>query len=126
MSARFVDFDTVKSEMEERADIFARDTLIEPYLFTDRKSADPAVYAGFSNCYDKYFTDDDITSEKSYSFVRKYLLSEHLSYYGDFAPLFDDISLEEWTELCSIIEGEETIAIQKKYKAVDKGGKIEA
>ena len=33
-----------------------------PYLFTDRKSADPAVYAGFSNCYDKYFTDDDITS----------------------------------------------------------------
>ena len=79
-----------------------------PYLFTDRKSADPAVYAGFSNCYDKYFTDDDITSEKSYSFVRKYLLSEHLSYYGNFAPLFDDISLEEWTELCSIIKGEET------------------
>ena len=108
MSARFVDFDTVKSKMEERADIFARDTLIEPYLFTDRKSADPAVYAGFSNCYDKYFTDDDITSEKSYSFVRKYLLSEHLSYYGNFAPLFDDISLEEWTELCSIIKGEET------------------
>ena len=79
-----------------------------PYLFTDRKSADPAVYAGFSNYYDNCFTDDDITSEKSYTFVRKYLLSEHLSYYGDFAPLFDDISLEEWTELCSIIEGEET------------------
>ena len=35
MSARFVDFDTVKSEMEERADIFARDTLIVPNLYRD-------------------------------------------------------------------------------------------
>ena len=35
MSARFVDFDTVKSEIEERADIFARDTLIVPNLYRD-------------------------------------------------------------------------------------------
>ena len=35
MSARVVDFDAVKSEMEERADIFARDTLIVPNLYRD-------------------------------------------------------------------------------------------
>ena len=29
MSTRFVDFDTVKSEMESKADSFARDTLID-------------------------------------------------------------------------------------------------
>ena len=34
-NARFVDFDTVKSEMEEKADIFARDTLIAPDYYRD-------------------------------------------------------------------------------------------
>lgn len=30
LNTRFVDFDTVKTEMEDRADSFARDTLIDP------------------------------------------------------------------------------------------------
>ena len=32
-AARFVDFDSVKSDIEEKADIFARDTLIDPDLY---------------------------------------------------------------------------------------------
>lgn len=78
-----------------------------PYLFTDRKSADPAVFAGFSSCFDSIYTNDAITVEESYTLVRKYLCSEHLSYYGEFAPIFDDISLEEWTKLCEIVADEE-------------------
>ncbi len=78
-----------------------------PYLFTDRKSADPAVFAGFSNYFDSIYTIDDVSVEEGYSFVKKYLSSEHLSYYGDFVSIFDDISLEEWIDLCSIIENEE-------------------
>ena len=33
LSTRFVDFDTVKSDMESKADGFARDTLIDPMLY---------------------------------------------------------------------------------------------
>ena len=33
LSTRFVDFDTVKTEMEDRADSFARDTLLDPDLY---------------------------------------------------------------------------------------------
>lgn len=79
-----------------------------PYLFTDRKSADPAVFAAFSHYFDSLYTNDDVSVEEAYSFVRQYLNSEHLSYYGNFAQIFDDISLEEWTELCGIVADEET------------------
>ncbi len=77
-----------------------------PYSFTDRMSADPAVFDGFNNFFDSLYSND-ITVEESYNFVRKYLISEHLSYYGSFAPIFDDISLEEWTKLCGIVADEE-------------------
>ena len=77
-----------------------------PYLFTDRKSADPAVFDGFSHYFDSLYSND-ITVEESYTFIRKYLNSEHLSYYGYFAPIFNDISMEEWTELCGIVADEE-------------------
>lgn len=79
-----------------------------PYLFTDRKSADPAVFTAFSQYFDSLYANDDVTVEEGYTFVRKYLNSDHLSYYGDFIPIFDDISLEEWTELCDIVTDEET------------------
>ncbi len=78
-----------------------------PYLFTDRKSADPAVFDAFSHYFDNLYANDDVTVEEGYSFIRKYLNSENLSYYGNFTPIFDDISLEEWTELCSIVADEE-------------------
>ena len=78
-----------------------------PYLFTDRKSADPAVFDAFSHYFDNLYANDDVTVEEGYSFIRKYLNSENLSYYGTFTPIFDDISLEEWTELCSIVADEE-------------------
>ena len=78
-----------------------------PYLFADRKSADPAVFAGFSSYFDSLYANDNVTAEEGLVFVRKYLRSEHLSYYGDFASLFDDISLAEWTELCGIVADEE-------------------
>lgn len=79
-----------------------------PYIYTDRKSADPAVFAAFSHYYNSLYANDYITVEEAYSFIRKYLYSENLSYYGNFAPIFDDISLEEWTELCGIVADEET------------------
>lgn len=78
-----------------------------PYLFADRKSADPAVFDGFSNYFDSFYINDNITVEEGYNFVKKYLSSDHLSYYGNFTLIFNDISLEEWTELCGIIADEE-------------------
>lgn len=35
LSARFVDFDSVKSDIEDKADIFARDALIDPKVYRE-------------------------------------------------------------------------------------------
>lgn len=78
-----------------------------PYLFADRKSADPAVYAEFCNYLSENSPKNDYSPEESYSLVRQYLSSECLSYYGNFISAFDDISMEEWLNLCNIIENEE-------------------
>lgn len=91
----------------QREDLGSYLSEANPYLFTDRKSADPAVFEGFSNYFDSFYGNDNITVEDGYKFVKKYLCSEHLSYYGEFASTFDDISLEEWTNLCDIIKKEE-------------------
>lgn len=40
LSTRFVDFDTVKTEMEEKADGYARDTLIDPRLYKQLVASD--------------------------------------------------------------------------------------
>ena len=80
-----------------------------PYLFTDHNSADPAVFAGFSDYFDSHYNSDNVKIGEGYKFVRKYLSSKHLSYYGDFTQIFDGISLEEWSDLCKLICDEEKI-----------------
>ncbi len=67
-----------------------------PYLFKDRKPADSGIEEEFNE-----FVDKDMESPEAYACVKKYLAEK-----TDFAKLFSDISLEEWNDLCNIIEEE--------------------
>lgn len=74
-----------------------------PYIFTDRNSADPAVGAEFANKWISSGLPEDISAIDAYSFVQDYLQS-----YTPFSAVFDDISLSEWCDLCDIVIEEES------------------
>ncbi len=68
-----------------------------PYVFVDRKSADPAIYNEFQKWCEKQ------SIENSYEMAKEYLNKK-----TKFGNLFCDISEEEWNDLIEIIEKEET------------------
>ncbi len=67
-----------------------------PYIFKDRNSADPVISEDFSE-----FVKEDTEPEKAYGCVTEYLKNK-----TKFSEIFSDISLEEWKELCKIVEKE--------------------
>ena len=85
LSVRFVDFDSVKDTMEQRADIFARDALIAPELFR------AFITSG------KYHTLDDIKAFSVTSGVPHWITIGRLhsdgwldwSYFANVAPSFE-------------------------------------
>ncbi len=74
-----------------------------PYIFTDRESADPAVGAEFAEMWIRSGLPEDISAIDAYSFVQDYLQS-----CTPLAAVFDDISLSEWRDLCDIVIEEES------------------
>lgn len=87
---------------EEVADDKLSDFLnmANPYVFQDRKSADPAIY----NEFEKWINNQpmEITEKNSFDIAKKYV-SEKTS----FSPIFDKISKEEWNSLILMIYQEE-------------------
>ncbi|MGN0679806.1 MAG: hypothetical protein ACI4JS_09105 [Oscillospiraceae bacterium] len=85
LNTRFVDFDTVKTEMEDKADNFARDTLIDPVLYK------ALVASG------KYRTLADIKAFSSFAGVPHWIVIGRLhsdewldwSYFAHEAPSFE-------------------------------------
>lgn len=73
-----------------------------PYVFKDRESADPEIIKEFHENISQKSNDSNIDAVLAYSLVQSYLLSK-----TQFAERFSDISLEEWVELCKIIEAED-------------------
>lgn len=72
-----------------------------PYVFKDRKSADPSIYMEYEKWVNENFQNN--LKNETYQIARKYI-SEKTS----FIDLFEDISEEEWNDLVKIIEKEET------------------
>lgn len=85
LNARFVDFDTVKTEMEDKADSFARDTLVDPILYKALITSD------------KYHTLDDIKAFSTFAGVPHWVVIGRLhndewldwSYFAHEIPKFD-------------------------------------
>ena len=68
-----------------------------PYVFVDRKSADPAIYDEFQLWCGKQ------TIGNTYEMAKEYLSNK-----TKFGNIFCEISEEEWNDLIEIIEKEET------------------
>ena len=72
-----------------------------PYVFKDRNSADPSIIQDFIGEIAKKYDNSDIDVTMAYTFVKEYLSEK-----TEFAELFSDISIDEWIDLCKIVEGE--------------------
>lgn len=84
-----------------------------PFIWTDKGSADPAIWIEFEQAFDKRFPSGETTDEESLAFVRDYL-SKQGPYYirvfpgGDETPFLDlfdaETDLSEWTRMLDDLE----------------------
>ena len=86
---------------------------VNPYVFKDRKSADPAYYAEYIEWLKK--NNSFCKGNNSYEIIKKYLKDK-----TNFYDLFIDISKEEWDKLESIVKKEEENNLQNCWKGVEK------
>ena len=76
-------------------------TELNPYIWTSRTSADPAVEIEFNEFIDENFgRQSEFDQNQAYDIVKKYL--ENLN--PAFAVIFSNITIEEWNNLCKIVE----------------------
>ena len=80
-----------------------------PYIFKDRKSADPIIF----NEFVKWIEDNnlEVRLETSYALAQRYITEN-----TPFAAFFEDIDEEEWTSLIDIIKNEEPQLVEKDYE----------
>ena len=76
-----------------------------PYIYSDRTTADPAVQADFNKSMDKQHIGQEVDEEISYFAVKIFLAEQNIN----FAKMFEQISLDEWKKLCEIISAEEEL-----------------
>lgn len=74
--------------------------IANPYVFKDRKSADPTVYAEFCDWLEN--EEIRINEENSFEVAKRYVLEK-----TEFGDILNDISAEEWNSLIDIIKKEE-------------------
>jgi len=71
-----------------------------PYVYKDRKSADPLFFKEFNNWIDECKIELD--DNNSFDIIKQYLLEK-----TKFGGILNDISAEEWNSLISIVRTEE-------------------
>ncbi|MBR6013744.1 MAG: hypothetical protein IK062_08190 [Selenomonadaceae bacterium] len=76
-----------------------------PYIYSDRTTADPAVQADFNKSMDRQNIRQEIDEEISYFAVKNFLAGQN----KNFARMFEKISLDEWKKLCEIVSAEEEL-----------------
>ena len=78
-----------------------------PYVFEDRKSADPAIYSEYDNWIESNF--NKVEYDDSYAIAEKYIAEK-----TEYSQLFADISREEWADLIELIKQEEPQLLTNK------------
>lgn len=69
-----------------------------PYVFVDRKSADPVYY----NQFVEWLESSSIDKNDSFGIAKRYICEN-----TDFAHIFAEIDKEEWDSLIEIVKSEE-------------------
>ena len=69
---------------------------MNPFIFTDESSADPATYSNYKKQFEERFNKECSISE-AYEFAKEYLNKE-VDIYAKYAvDAFSRVSLEDWT-----------------------------
>ena len=111
MDCRYDELD----ESNETLDQFL--TELNPYIWADRMTADPAIQADFKEFVESRNFGDEIDPVDAYNLTKDFL-AEKSVYYSEVFPdpksipfdeLFEDISIDEWKKLCEIVEREESV-----------------
>ena len=74
-----------------------------PYLFKERVAVDGALQQAFNLSMERQNIGAEVEFETGYNAVKNFLAEQN----PQFAELFEDISLEEWENLCEIVANEE-------------------
>ena len=75
-----------------------------PYIWEDRTTSDPAIQADFDKSMDRQNIGVEVDEETAYHAVKNFLAEQN----NDFFELFEDISIDEWKNLCDIVAEEES------------------
>ena len=74
-----------------------------PYVFKDRKSADPVLY----NQFMEWLNNEEVNDDNSFEVVKKYVNEK-----TEFPSILSEIDEEEWSALIALIKREELQLVQ--------------
>ena len=74
-----------------------------PYVFIDRKSADPVLYNQFMD----WLKNEEVNDDNSFEVVKKYVNEN-----TEFPGILSEIDKEEWSALIALIKREEPQLVQ--------------
>lgn len=89
---------------------------LNPYIWADRTTADPAVQADFNASMDRENIGAEVDEERAYYAVKNFLAEQYPHFVEwaassekspSFVDLFEKISLDEWKKICALITEEE-------------------
>ena len=105
-------YDSLKNPPEELIQFLSD---LNPYIWQERTTADPAVQADFEKSMDRQNIMDEVDEVVAYNAIKNFLAEQCNSYSKfvakkskvNFAELFEKISVNEWKKFCKIILAEE-------------------
>ena len=71
---------------------------MNPFLWNDEGSADPAMYSKFKAKFQENFNSNECSVEDSYNFTKSFLKADDNINAKKALGVFSNISLEEWIE----------------------------
>ena len=74
-----------------------------PYIWEDRTTSDLAIQEDFDKFMERQNISAEVDESTAYYAVKNFLAEQN----PEFAELFEDISIDEWKDLCDIVTEEE-------------------
>lgn len=88
---------------------------VNPYLWTDGKTADPSYYADFMEIIDTLFEGEDCTVNEGFTYARQYLnelnrieIEEYGSSIDEVVQVFAECTLERWNSIADKLRENKT------------------
>lgn len=79
---------------------------IDPFIWNDEGTADPAYYEEFTELYNKYFEVNECSIKEGYEFAQKYLDEHNKIEHEQYGSNIDEVinvfakcSLEDWEKI---------------------------